>query len=190
MTFDLEPLKQRLIPVTSVADSDCAQGAEAAVAIILNPALKDGSTLLIRRTERAGDPWSGQVAFPGGHRSATDRTQVETAIREVSEEVGIDLSQNELLGGLPFMYSRGRRVLVAPLVFKLVHEASIRLNQEVATSFWIPLDALSTMRVARREVEDEGLKLIVDSYVYDNHVIWGLTFRIINALLNRNGSTV
>jgi 8-oxo-dGTP pyrophosphatase MutT (NUDIX family) len=189
MTFDLEQLRRRLMPVASGANSDYGQGAEAAVAVILNPVLNEGSMLLMQRMERAGDPWSGQVAFPGGHRSVTDRTHVETAIREASEEVGIDLSEDELLGGLPFMYSRGRRVLVAPLVFKLLHEASVRLNQEVATSFWIPLDALSTMRVTRRDVRDEGLKLTVDSYVYDNRVIWGLTFRIINALLNRNEPT-
>jgi 8-oxo-dGTP pyrophosphatase MutT (NUDIX family) len=189
MTFDLEQLRQRLMPVDSMQSSGDGPGPEAAVAIILNSNLKESSVLLIQRMERVGDPWSGQVAFPGGHRAVTDNTHVETAIREASEEVGIDLTEDELLGGLPFMYSRGRRVLVAPLVFQLRHESSVRLNQEVAASFWTPLGTLSTMKVIRREVEDEGLKLSVDSYAFNNHIIWGLTFRIINALLGRNDLT-
>lgn len=48
--------------------------------------------LFIRRTPRQGDPWSGQVAFPGGKRDPEDTSDVHTAIREAYEECGLDLS--------------------------------------------------------------------------------------------------
>ncbi|RKP07586.1 NUDIX hydrolase domain-like protein, partial [Thamnocephalis sphaerospora] len=54
--------------------------------------VKTGRTeiLYIRRTSNPRDPWSGQIAFPGGKREhgETDRQATE---RETREEVGLDL---------------------------------------------------------------------------------------------------
>lgn len=158
----------------------------AAVAIIINPNDRGGSILLIRRSERVGDPWSGQVAFPGGHRARDDRDPLATAIREALEEVGINLRGHELLGQLPVMYSRSRRVPVAPYVFQLKANVKVQSNDEVAESFWIPLSTLNRINVVRTEVRVEEGKLNVDAYLYNGKVIWGLTFRILNVLLNRD----
>jgi 8-oxo-dGTP pyrophosphatase MutT (NUDIX family) len=182
----LELLKQRIGPASS--DSAPTNGGlpQAAVAIIIDPKNQGGSLLLIRRRERQDDPWSGQVAFPGGHKSLGDRDLLETAVREASEEVGIDLAKHEMLGALQSAYSHTRRILVAPFVFQLKTDITLRLNQEVAESFWVPLDALSKMASTKSEVFVEKSRLLVDSYVCDSHVIWGLTFRIINTLLDRS----
>lgn len=59
--------------------------------------------LLIKRATRRGDPWSGDVAFPGGHVE-TGETDVEAAVRETMEEIGLDLSDEakfEYLTDLP-----------------------------------------------------------------------------------------
>ena len=57
--------------------------------------------LLIRRAEREGDPWSGHMAFPGGHIEAGE-SPLEAAIRETEEEVGLALARHStLLGPLP-----------------------------------------------------------------------------------------
>ena len=133
-----------------------------------------------------GDPWSGQIAFPGGHRSRRDRTLLETAIREVSEEVGIELHRHVALGVLPLVHSQTRRVLVAPFVFQLNSDVTVRLNDEVAEAFWVSLEALSKIGSTRSEVQVESGTLDVDSYVHDDRVIWGLTFRIMRSLLNRS----
>jgi len=158
---------------------------EAAVALIIDPENQEGSLLLIRRLERQEDPWSGHVAFPGGHRSPLDRDLLQTAVREASEEVGIDLAQHDLLGVLPNVYPQTRRILVAPFVFQLRSSVRIRTNREVAGSFWVPLRDLSKGLWVKSEVSAENSRLLVDSYVYGGNVIWGLTFRIINTLFEK-----
>ena len=70
---------------------------------------------MIRRVERDSDPWSGQVAFPGGRwRSGEDL--LGTAVREVEEEVGV--RPTALAGTLPPLSPRNAPWLkVVPYVF-------------------------------------------------------------------------
>jgi len=184
-TFDLESLKGRLRREGGPIPRSGEGLPEAAVAIIINPKDRGCSILLIKRTERVGDPWSGQIAFPGGHRASSDRDFLETAIREAHEEVGIDLREHELLGQLPLVYARTRRVQVAPFVFQLKTGVVVKSNEEVAEKFWVPLSILDMSEVNRTEVKVEEGKLIVEAYIYGGNIVWGLTFRIINILLDR-----
>jgi 8-oxo-dGTP pyrophosphatase MutT (NUDIX family) len=184
--FDIVSLRQRLSHPSSVEGVEKSNEPAAAVAIILDPSRDGGSVLLIKRRDREGDPWSGQIAFPGGHRSASDATLLQTAVRETSEEVGIELNEHDVVGVLPPVYPRTRRVLVTAFVFQLKNNVEVRLNDEVAESLWVPLEVLSKARSTTSEVLVQQAKLDVDSYVYERHVIWGLTFRIINLLLNRS----
>jgi 8-oxo-dGTP pyrophosphatase MutT (NUDIX family) len=155
------------------------------VAIIISPEDRGGSVLLIRRTERSNDPWSGQISFPGGHKSPEDQNLLQTAIREAGEEVGIQLNQHELVGSMPFVTTRSRRVQVAPFVFALKSAVTVEMNREVAEGFWAPITELNRLEVKRREVHIEEGRLEVDSYDYQGRIIWGLTFRLLNLLLDR-----
>ena len=89
--LSIESLRRRLLPTDHVPGLKEGHLPDAAVAIIMKSSESTSSLLLIRRTERRGDPWSGQIAFPGGHRAPGDRSFLETAMREASEEVGISL---------------------------------------------------------------------------------------------------
>jgi 8-oxo-dGTP pyrophosphatase MutT (NUDIX family) len=158
---------------------------DAAVAVIINTSQGSNSLLLIRRTERKGDPWSGQIAFPGGHVVSSDSSLLETAIREADEEVGISLRKHLVLGVLPLVYARSHRVRVAPFVFQLRSNVRTHPNMEVASAFWVPLNELANCKATKSEVRVDEEELTVDSYVYRENVIWGLTFRIINLLLGK-----
>jgi hypothetical protein len=70
-------------------------------------------------------------------------------------------------------------------VFRLKSTVSIQVNEEVADAFWIPLSDLEGLEAESREVRVNEGTLSADSYVVAGHVIWGLTFRIINLLLDR-----
>jgi len=182
--FNLESLRGRLLPQSSIRESG-EEPPVAAVAIIIDPNNRGGSVLFIKRTERRGDPWSGQIAFPGGRKSPMDEGFADTAVRETREEVGIQLSGHELLGHLPIVTTRSRRMRVLPFAFQLKSTVSIRVNEEVADAFWVPLKDLGRLEVESREVRVDDVTLSADSYVYEGHVIWGLTFRIVNLLLGR-----
>ena len=183
--FDIESLSKRLNASGPVVEIAKPGEPVAAVAIIIDMNRTNGAVLLIKRQVRAGDPWSGQIAFPGGHRRQSDLTLLETAIRETEEEVGIELRRHTVLGALRTMYSLSRKIPVAPFVFQLKIEAAVWPSHEVAESFWVRLSDLSRIASTRSEVFAQNSRLLVDSYVYDGHVIWGLTFRIVNTLLDR-----
>jgi 8-oxo-dGTP pyrophosphatase MutT (NUDIX family) len=182
--FDLKLIKARLdreMPEQGVG-SDLPV---AAVAVIIDPSSQGGAILLIRRRERGDDPWSGQIAFPGGRKSLADGDLLQTAMREAMEEVGIQLKDHELLGHLPVVATRSRAMRVLPVVFQLKSEISIHSNAEVTETFWVPLKDLEKLEIGNREVKVEEGHLTGPSYEYERHVIWGLTFRILNLLLDK-----
>ena len=67
----------------------------ASIAAIFRTHPRSGAeqVLFIRRTVNSKDPWSGNVALPGGRQDDADGGDDEqTAIREAREEVGLDLT--------------------------------------------------------------------------------------------------
>jgi 8-oxo-dGTP pyrophosphatase MutT (NUDIX family) len=68
---------------------------EAAVALVLRTTPAGVIELLfIKRAERHDDPWSGQIALPGGRYDPDDESLEATAVRETFEEVSIDLRRD------------------------------------------------------------------------------------------------
>jgi 8-oxo-dGTP pyrophosphatase MutT (NUDIX family) len=181
--FEYDSLRRKLLTEGKALEPEDQGPPLAAVSIIIDPDRSGSSILLIRRTKREGDPWSGQIAFPGGHKTPKDRAFLDTAIREAREEVGINLREHEVLGVLPLAFTRSRSVRVVPFVFLLKKAVRVRLNREVARSFWVPLGELAEAKRKMSKVRVQEGKLTTNAYVYEGNVIWGLTFRIINLLL-------
>lgn len=63
----------------------------------------DPEVLFIKRASRVGDMWTGHVALPGGKRDPEDEDDRAVAVRETSEEIGLDLANNNVIcaGNLP-----------------------------------------------------------------------------------------
>lgn len=157
----------------------------AAVAVILAP--DPDSILLIRRSERAGDPWSGHMALPGGRQGPAEPDLVTTAIRETAEEVGLVLRSEHLIGSLDDVVPRTPSlppIAVRPYVFALDRLAELTLNPEVAAARWVPLDLLlhpDTYHSVRLEIRGERREF--PAYRLDDSVVWGMTERILSGLL-------
>jgi len=151
------------------------QEANAAVALLLKPEKEDVNVLLVKRGENPADPWSGQVALPGGKRDATDLNLKQTVIRETLEETKINLLVScRFLGVLTALRSKPRRDLkILPFVILLEHEPAIRLNEKELEGFaWISLKEI--MRGKGRVKLGLGE---VPAYIVEGTVIWGLTYR-------------
>src|ERR1043166_849284 len=161
----------------------------AAVSVILHDGDDGIETLFIHRAVRAGDTWSGQIAFPGGRREPTDPDLLTTAIRETLEEVGVDLSRAERLGVLDDLYPRTPvlpPVLVRPFVFALTARPTITLSQEVQDAFWVSFRALAGPGVRGEIVVDHpGIpRRVLPSNTLGKHTIWGMSERILTPLIS------
>ncbi len=162
----------------------------AAVALILIE--RQGlEALFIKRAARVGDPWSGQVALPGGRYEPEDRDLLTTAIRETGEETGVDLSRAERLGALDDLYPRTPTlppVRVRPFVFTIPVAPPLVISDEVERAFWVPLARLAEPTV-RREVKliVRGEPRIFPAYDLGEEVIWGMTERILTPFLTLLG---
>src|SRR4026209_1530857 len=93
-----EFLRRALDSDNSIAGD--ATGLRASVCILVAGAVETPSVCLIRRAKWADDPWSEHIALPGGSRQGNE-TPIETVRREVAEEVGISIADEEELTALP-----------------------------------------------------------------------------------------
>jgi 8-oxo-dGTP pyrophosphatase MutT (NUDIX family) len=152
-----------------------------AVAMILREHENEAEVLLIKRADRAGDPWSGQVALPGG-RKAGNENLIETAIREAREEVGIDLlTDGRVLGQLDDV--RGQTdAVVTPFVAELCGTVVVYPNDEVASYSWVPLKKLQRYEYVRIPLPN-GVSVRRRAYQIDGLLIWGITYRILSGAI-------
>lgn len=151
--------------------------AEAAVTIVLRPDDDDVAALLIERAVRPGDPASGQVALPGGHVDSGDPSLAATALRELTEEVGLDAG--DLAGDPRFVRTVpaprfGLRVGVFAAALGPGTHRPVALDPaEVAHVFWLPRTALQTTVPVVRETTRGPRE--VPATVVGGHVLWGFT---------------
>ena len=163
------------------------EGKRAAVAIVLRIDAGVPSVLLMKRTERDGDPWSGHVSFPGGRYEPDDADLFTTAVRETREELGLGLDhQAEFVGRLPAVPAMARgRVLpmtISAYVFVATTELAPTISEEAASTFWFPIERT-------HEFDDVYLYPVVDDpagttielpcWRYDGYLIWGLTYKML-----------
>ena len=168
--------------------ADAPDARPAAVALVLLEGPQGLEILLIRRAERADDPWSGQIALPGGRYDVGDGDLFATAVRETREETGVDLSGAERLGVLDDLYPRTSTlppVVVRPFVFGVAQRTALVPSDEVQRAFWLPLRRLSEPGV-RREVTLtlRGAVRTFPAYLVDDDLIWGMTERILTPFVD------
>jgi 8-oxo-dGTP pyrophosphatase MutT (NUDIX family) len=152
------------------------------VALVLVP--DPDALLLIRRAERAGDPWSGQVGLPGGRLDSADADLLAAASREAAEEVGITLHRHLCIGVLDDVAPRTPvlpPVAVRPYVFLLPARPPLQLNPEVASAHWVELARLRQPTVMRAyDIVLRGEERSFPAYHIDDLIIWGMTERILS----------
>ena len=162
----------------------------AAVALILRLA-DDGDVelLMIKRAAYPGDPWSGHIALPGGRQEPADASLEHTAIRETVEETALDLATvGRLIGTLDEVHPRTPRLpplIIRPFVFIAPRDVTIAPSAEVAEAFWVPVPLLAhPSATGEATFTDRGIERTERSFRLGQHVVWGLTERILRQFIS------
>lgn len=164
-------------------------GPRAAVAAIFRAGEQGSELLFIERAQRVGDPWSGQMALPGGRVDPDDEHVMATAERETREEISLDLSPAEPLGRLDDLHGAARPIIVSAFGFWLPGpRPQLQPNHEVADTLWIPLAELADpSRAVAYEYPLNDRQVFPGIAIDGGRVVWGMTLRLLQDLFTRLG---
>ena len=192
-----QPLSPRLARLRAAAgrrtgrspDGDDASLIWAAVAVVLVPS--PDAVLLIRRAERAGDPWSGHMALPGGRREPERRrSRRHGRSRDARGGRTARSTHADLLGSLDDVVPRTPvlpPIAVRPFVFSLARPPAAHAQSRggrralgpprpPAAPRDLPLRPARRPRRAARSSRPTGSK---------KPIVWGMTERILTGLLEQ-----
>lgn len=160
-------------------------------AAVLAPIVEraEPTMLFTRRTEHLPSH-AGQICFPGGRVHASDENLVDTALREMEEEIGVARGAIAIAGFLDAYETLNTGYLILPVVGFLAPDQKLAINEsEVAEVFEAPLSFLLDSRNhARKHVERGGVMREFYAIDYGGHTIWGATAAMIVNLSERLAS--
>jgi 8-oxo-dGTP pyrophosphatase MutT (NUDIX family) len=183
--FDPELVRRRLAARSRLRVS---RDGFAPAAVLVPVVTEAGAPDRLLFTERRHDlsTHAGQIAFPGGKRDADDANEAACAVRETTEELGIEPAAVEVLGLLDDVPTPTRFV-ITPVVARLHGPLSMRPNPaEVASVFAAELTALAdpARYTANGTRTFLGVTYEMHEYRWEPHRIWGATARIVHQLMS------
>ncbi len=156
-----------------------ADARRASVMALLYPVADALHLLYIQRTSPANDRHAGQISFPGGSVDPGDVDAVDTALRELEEEVGVGRKDIEVLGGLTQLYIPISNFLVDPFVGVMPYQPTlIPQASEVARTLELPLAAFlatEALQVGDRKLANGMILPEVPYWSVSGEEIWGAT---------------
>jgi 8-oxo-dGTP pyrophosphatase MutT (NUDIX family) len=158
----------------------------AAVLLPLYEKTGDQHLLFTRRTDLV-EHHKGQISFPGGAADPEDRDLAQTALRETHEELGIAPDDVEIFGPLDDWLTVSDFV-VTPYVGAITRPAPypFRRNRlEVEELIVVPLHHLQNdANVVAEWRRFGGQDILTYSFQWGEHLIWGVTARILKHFLD------
>jgi len=127
---------------------------------------------------------TGQVSLPGG-RVEEGETFEAAALREATEEIGVDPGTVELFGRLTPLHIPASGFLLHPIVgFTSMRPAFQRAEWEVARIIEAPVSVLADPAVVKREmrtrmVRGQSIDVDVPYFDIDGEKVWGATAMVL-----------
>ncbi len=144
---------------------------------------ENGPRVYLTKRSSALKHHPGQIAFPGGKRDAGDQDIAATAMREASEEIGLDPGNVRVLGELP-PHETVTGFVVTPVVAQVLAPFQPQPEAgEVQEVFTVPLahvldPALYSVQYRRWR----GARRYYYTVPFGPYYIWGATARILRAM--------
>jgi 8-oxo-dGTP pyrophosphatase MutT (NUDIX family) len=152
------------------------------VPIVKNPA---GLELLFTKRTDTVEHHKGQISFPGGAADETDTSPAETALRESSEEIGLDRSAVSILGMMDDLQTPSG-FIVTPVVGFINQLPPLLINKdEVAEVILIPMQLFfDDSKRHSKIVELNGTKREVYFFDVWKEPVWGATAFFVKQLVD------
>ena len=150
---------------------------------------QDGELHIVMILRNPGGVHGGQIAFPGGKHDPEDETMLDTALREVREELGLIVERNNVLAELPMEQTRTTGYRVFPFLARIAVPDRWQIaEREIAEIVDVKLTDLT-----RRDAHDKMIGRFptwekaqqVSFYRIGEHRLWGLSYRILQPVLAR-----
>lgn len=156
---------------------------KSAVLIIIFPQNSDFKIIFIKR-KNDGSTHSGQVAFPGGKFEKEDISLINTSIRETFEEIGVRISNENIIGSLTPIYIPVSNFEVAPFVGFLHKEPEYKLStNEVEKIITVKISDLLDVNKKGEKLLERGNYLVnAPFFKTEDDIIWGATAMMLSEL--------
>lgn len=158
-------------------------GASTRPAAVVLPLQLRGSVWRIVLTKRSPHlaEHAGQISFPGGRVDAGESDEA-AALRELSEELGVDPKYVRLLGRLTDVYVFASDFCIRPFVADIDSKVAFEPNQtEVEEVLEIPLSEIRAdpNQLQWRSIRRGELEFSAPHIAWRKHRIWGATATIL-----------
>lgn len=155
-----------------------------AVLLLLYPAVNSIKMVLIKRPSYDG-VHSGQIALPGGKVEDTDTDYQYTALRETSEEIGVDTHDIKMLGSLSRIYIPPSNFLVYPFVGWMNNIPSFKPDPKEVDLILSPNINVLLEDSVRKEGSfmaggSKGFMVKAPYFEVENEKVWGATAAILS----------
>jgi 8-oxo-dGTP pyrophosphatase MutT (NUDIX family) len=170
-------VKQQIENILSHHEKKKITGQNLVASAVLIPIFHEQDQYRILFTERSYEVnfHKGQICFPGGTQEPFDSTLLQTALREINEEIGLETENIEILGELDDTLTFVTNYVISPFVAFISTPPALRTNgREVRGTFSVPLSFL---------LDEANFKQDSQSYEYEGHTIWGATARILRQFI-------
>lgn len=173
----LQSLTPETLPETPVS---------AAVMVFLMLGVADDLFFIVTKRPDFIATYAGDYCFPGGSRDPSDANLLQTAKREIEEELSLTPQHYEIIQPLSDFQDRYNNVVrpFLAVISQQTFETHAKLSpEEVEKIYYFPLDDLHALERDKRLEQTIGI-IPTYSYLKEDVFIWGLTARILVHLGN------
>jgi 8-oxo-dGTP pyrophosphatase MutT (NUDIX family) len=171
-------VKQRIGKILRHRKKEKITGENLRASAVLIPIFCNQGQCHVLFTERSEEVnfHRGQVCFPGGTQEPSDSSLLQTALREIEEEISLKAKDVEILGELDDSMTLTSNYVISPFVAFIPHPYPFHADgREIKEIFSVPLSFL---------MDEANFKQDSYAYEYEGHVIWGATARILKQFID------